>query len=103
MFLWTSERQRLGGDAELLRVLRDDADGQEAEDEIVGLVVDDLMEMMWNPGRVKTVSVRTYLLTASGKFLFVPGSARGFCRELVSWRTLLLTKSKSSPVVITLS
>src|SRR5437016_14452597 len=38
-----SERQRLGGDAELLRVLRDDADGQEAEDEIVGLIVDDLM------------------------------------------------------------
>ncbi len=38
-----SEGQRLGGDAELLGILRDDADGQEAEDEIVGLIADDLM------------------------------------------------------------
>ncbi len=53
MFLWTSERQRLGGNAELLRILRDDADGQEAEDEIVGLIADDLMEMIGNPGRGK--------------------------------------------------
>jgi len=53
VFLWTSERQRLGGNAELLRILRDDADGQEAEDEIVGLIADDLMEMIGNPGRGK--------------------------------------------------
>ena len=38
-----SKTQRLGGDAEFLRVLGDDADGQEAEDEVVGLVADDLM------------------------------------------------------------
>jgi hypothetical protein len=39
----SSESERLGGDAEFLRVLGDDADGQEAEDEIVGFVADDLM------------------------------------------------------------
>ena len=38
-----SKTQRLGGDAEFLRVLGDDADGQEAEDEIVGLIADDLV------------------------------------------------------------
>ena len=41
--LRSSERQRICGDAEFLRVLGDDADGQEAEDEIVGLIADDLM------------------------------------------------------------
>ena len=38
-----SKTQRLCGDAELLGVLGDDSDGQEAEDEVVGLVADDLM------------------------------------------------------------
>jgi hypothetical protein len=41
--LRSSKHHRVGRDAELLRVLRDDADGQEAEDEIVGFVADDLM------------------------------------------------------------
>ena len=43
MFVAWSERQRLCSDAEFLRVLGDDADGQEAEDEIVGLIADDLV------------------------------------------------------------
>ncbi len=43
MFVAWSKRQRISGDAEFLRVLGDDSDGQEAEDEIVGLIADDLM------------------------------------------------------------
>src|SRR5205807_10493055 len=93
-----------------LRVLRDDPDGQAAEHEIVGLVTDDLMivdlpDSSDCGGAVAHATASgAYLLTnASGKFLFVPGRARGFWRELVCSRTLLLTKSKSSPVVIILS